>query len=272
MSAGRPSVLVFTDLDGSLLGEEDYEPAEAAAALAALRSAGAIIVFCSAKTEAEQVEIRHRMGVTGPYIVENGGALHLEGRTIAFGVPYARVCAALDDAAGAAGVVVHGYASMTAREVAALTGLDPDDAERAKDRRYSETFVIEEGPPSAATALGAELEARGLRLERGSRFWTAQGDHDKGVAVRALLDLYEGRERPRAYGIGDGPNDAAMLAAVDVAMLVQRPDATWTDIAVPGVTKIEGVGPSGWAAAAASIGAEGAAPARGEAGTTTVGA
>ncbi len=252
MSSGRP-VLLFTDLDGSLLGEHDYQPAEAASAVAALRSSGVGVVFCSAKTETEQLAIRHRLGVTGPYIVENGGALHVDGNTTRFGVSYARVCAGLEDAARAAGVVVRGYASMTADEVSAVTGLDPDAAGRAKDRRYSETFVIEEGSSFSPAALAAELQARGLRLVRGSRFWTAQGDHDKGTAVRALLDLSRGQDAPRTYAIGDGPNDAAMLAAVDVPMLVKRRDGTWTDVDVPGVVKIDGVGPAGWAKGAATI-------------------
>ena len=47
-----------------------------------------------------------------------------------------------------------------------------------------------------------------------------------------------------------------MLAAVDVPMLVQRPDETWADLDLGGLVRIEGVGPRGWCSAADRVLAE----------------
>ena len=58
---------------------------------------------------------------------------------------------------------------------------------------------------------------------------------------------------PYLYAVGDTHNDAAMLAAADVALLVQRPDGTWDDLGVDDVTRVDGIGPDGWARAADSI-------------------
>ena len=85
-----------------------------------------------------------------------------------------------------------------------------------------------------------------LGVQHGARFWTASGRHDKGDAVTVLRDLCaRGRGgRPLIYALGDTHNDAAMLAAADVAMLVQRPDGTWDDLDVDGLVRVDGLGPA----------------------------
>jgi predicted mannosyl-3-phosphoglycerate phosphatase (HAD superfamily) len=82
------------------------------------------------------------------------------------------------------------------------------------------------------------------------------GDHDKGRAVRILLQRYA-RERgphgPRrgdpvcSAGIGDGLNDLPMLRSVDRPFLVRRPGGRFDDDAdFPGLARTRGEGPAGW--------------------------
>lgn len=47
-----------------------------------------------------------------------------------------------------------------------------------------------------------------------------------------------------------------MLASVDRAYLVERRGGGWTDMSVPGLVRVEGVGPIGWACAVERILAE----------------
>ena len=119
--------------------------------------------------------------------------------------------------------------------------LDAERAGYAREREYTESFIIESGD---SFDLAQAMADRGLRLQRGSRFWTAQGFHDKGRAVRhviaALGDAVE------SYGLGDFDNDLEMLTAVDVPMLVQQHDGTWRDLPVEDMTRIDGIGPAGW--------------------------
>ncbi|MBE0618185.1 MAG: HAD-IIB family hydrolase, partial [Proteobacteria bacterium] len=74
-----PPGIVFSDLDGTLLDHESYGWEPARPALRALRQAGVPLVLCSSKTRAEMLEVQHRLGVTGPFIPENGGAVLLTG-------------------------------------------------------------------------------------------------------------------------------------------------------------------------------------------------
>lgn len=57
----RPCLVVFTDLDATLLDEETYGYEAAAPALQELRRLGAPLVLCTGRTRAE-VEPLHREG------------------------------------------------------------------------------------------------------------------------------------------------------------------------------------------------------------------
>lgn len=244
--------VVVTDLDGTLLDHDTYRPGPALDRARALLGAGIPVIACSAKTRAEQRVLVAELGLTPAYVVENGGALVVwDGfpaeppgteRVIRLGLDYAEVRRALHEAAAETGVTVIGYGDVEAAEVAERTGLGLEAAGRAQAREHGETFWIESGDPQR---LRAALGTRGARMVKGSRFWTAQGPHDKGMAVRRLLGMFP--EAPVSYGLGDAPNDLEMLAAVDHPMVVEGPEGGWADLDVPGLIRLVGRGPEGWA-------------------------
>lgn len=266
----KPSQLViFTDLDGTLLEQRTYDHREALPALNRLRAQNIPIVFCSSKTRSEQEELRARLEIEDPFIVEDGGAVYIErgyfkfriadGRSrgpylvIEFGMPYTEVRRIISVVADETGLSLQGYGDMDAGSVAALTGLDVDSARRAMEREYEETLAIE--PDSEdLTRLEEAFASRGLAMTRGSRFLSVKRMHDKGTAVRRLIELYR-----RQYidvvsvGIGDGRNDEPLLAAVDLPYLVQKEEGGWEDISVPHLRRIAGAGPVGWRAAVGEL-------------------
>ena len=68
-------LLVVTDLDGTLLDHETYSYAEAAPALAELRRRGIPLVLASSKTRAEMELLHAELGLSDPFICENGAAI-----------------------------------------------------------------------------------------------------------------------------------------------------------------------------------------------------
>ncbi len=76
MSPSR-RVVVFSDLDGTLLEIGDYPLREAEPALQRLRSEGIPLVLCTSKTFAEVEWYRDRLRNTHPFIVESGGAIYI---------------------------------------------------------------------------------------------------------------------------------------------------------------------------------------------------
>ncbi|MDJ0925353.1 MAG: HAD-IIB family hydrolase [Acidimicrobiia bacterium] len=234
--------VVFTDLDGTLLDHETYQPGPALPALRELLAEGVAVYFCSAKTWTEQTVIAAELDVAVGFIVENGAAVYEpDGSATVFGTPYRLVRRKLAEAAATVGARVRGYGDMPVSEVMRHTGLDADRAEYARKREYTESFIIESGD---SYELGQAMAIRGLRLQRGSRFWTAQGEHDKGQAVGHVIARFG--DSVESYGLGDYDNDIGMLNAVDTPMLVQLPDGSWRDLPVEDMIRLDGVGPAGW--------------------------
>jgi len=265
-----PRLLIFTDLDGTLLDHATYAWAAAQPALDRLRSNQVPLIFCSSKTRAEIEPLREALENRHPFIVENGGAILIPAgyftvplpphRTIGghlaieSGAPYPVLRRTLGEIAAAADVTVRGYGDLTVKDVAALTGLSIEDAARAKARDYDEPFTIEGTPADRARVLDL-IEARGLRWTRGGRFHHLTGPHDKGGAVRQLSELYRQQYgRMLTAGIGDSLNDLPMLGAVDRPILVRRPDGGYDpDVALPGLEFANGIGPAGWNAAITAL-------------------
>ena len=69
-------VLVFTDLDGTLLDHDDYSFSAAVPALALLRELHILVIANTSKTLAELEGLKKAMGNLHPCIVENGSALY----------------------------------------------------------------------------------------------------------------------------------------------------------------------------------------------------
>lgn len=257
-----PRLIIFTDLDGTLLDLESYSFQPALEALARVKETATPLLFCSSKTRVEQLYYQKEMSIRAPFIGENGSAIFIpEGyfsfnyaferavpgyRVLEMGISSIVIQRELSNAREKAGLQFRGYAQLSPEELCHLTGLDPEAATRAQQREYSETLVglsrLE------AETLDKVLSPAGLSCTWGSRFCTvAASQTDKGKAVTRLVRLFQKQyEAVRAAGIGDSANDASMLAAVDEAFLVQKPDQRWEHISVPGLKLIEGKGPTGW--------------------------
>ncbi|MDR4497688.1 MAG: HAD-IIB family hydrolase [Candidatus Scalindua sp.] len=73
----KDKILLFTDLDGTLLDHYTYSYHHADEALALVRKLEVSLVLCSSKTK-EEIEIyRKRLSNNEPFISENGGAIYV---------------------------------------------------------------------------------------------------------------------------------------------------------------------------------------------------
>ncbi|GKS59878.1 hypothetical protein YTPLAS18_34050 [Nitrospira sp.] len=180
--ASPEQLLVFTDLDGSLLDPVTYSWDNAREALEQLSSREIPLILVSSKTRAEIEPLRLELQHRHPFITENGGAIFIpqgyfmsvsqearirEGfEVIELGAPYASLLRALRDIEHAAGIQLRGFHDMTVDEVATRTGLTLDEAELAMRREYDEPFIIE-GPPSLLPVIQREAAERQLSVTTG---------------------------------------------------------------------------------------------------------
>lgn len=251
-------LVVFTDLDGTLLDHDTYSFEAAKPSLACLRRLQAHVVLLSSKTLQEVLFWRTRIGNSDPFAVENGGAVFasegnpaLKGKVIhsppgyemvEFGVPYGDLIRALKDAARESRCFIRGFGDMTIKEIAQCCEIDVEQARMAKDRSYDEPFQLVEG---SLRALRAAIERRGLKLKRGGRFFHITGQHDKANAVRVLIEAYASLDRVQTIGIGDGLNDVGFLNLVDRPVILDSPFSAEVLKRVP-QGRIFSAGPAGW--------------------------
>ncbi len=263
------AMVIFTDLDGTLLDHETYSFAAAREALETLVREHVPLILCSSKTRAEVELLQQELRLSHPFISENGGALYVPkgyfpfsmkgARAIAgydvveFGVPYFRLVEKLHHVAGDLGVPVMGFSDLTVEEVARECGLSVLEARLAKLREYDEPFRILDSSPATQSRLLDRLHRAGFRVTHGGRFHHVTGVADKGHAVRTLRSCYaHAWGKVLAVGLGDSLNDLPMLQAVDVPVVVQNP-ATEASARllrkVPRARLTTQPGPQGWSLA-----------------------
>lgn len=254
------SLVVFSDLDGTLLDHDTYSWQEAVPALEALKSRRIPLILCSSKTRAEMLPLQEELGIREPLISENGGAVFApQGHPLAgddwqdtgdgwrmkpLGRPVAELRRVLEDFKRRFGA--RGFGDMSDREVAWLTGLSLDKAALARRREFNEPVWLPEPEVQGAEFMAA-ARAAGLEVTRGGRFFHLLGGGDKGKAVRLVLEIMR-RQDPAlvSLALGDAENDLPMLKAVDLPVLVARPDGGHAELELPGLVKTELPGPAGW--------------------------
>jgi mannosyl-3-phosphoglycerate phosphatase len=257
----RAALVVFSDLDGTLLDGKDYSYDRARPGLRLLAERRIPLVLCSSKTRPEIEFYRERFGNRDPFVVENGGAVYVPKDYFGFafdhdratgdysvlelGAPYRTLVRALGELKRKTGIPLRGFSDMTVEEVAALCGLSLPQAVRAKQREYDEPFVVPETAAAAVVVAAADMP-----LTQGDRFHHLSTSN-KGRAVSMLMDLFK-RSSPSvvSVGIGNALNDRPLLEAVDIPILVQACDGGYDRrMTLPRLRYARGEGPAGWNAA-----------------------
>lgn len=240
-------LLVFSDLDGTLLNHHDYSWDAAKPALKHLRDLGAGLVLASSKTAAEIVGFRQAIGFSNmPSIVENGAGI-LQPNHPETGGPseYLNILNILHHLPPG----FRGFADMNVQEVCDRTGLDPVGATKAMDRRFSEPGVWDGAPEDLDTFL-SEARQHGLKARQGGRFLTLSFGKTK---ADAMSDVIRQLKPERTIALGDAPNDLEMILAADTGVVVANRHGASIPIQTPEAEqrmfRTTREGPEGWAEA-----------------------
>ena len=257
----KRKILIFTDLDGSLLDHESYSFEGARPALARIKEADIPLVLTTSKTRVEIEFLQAELGILEPFITENGAAvffplLYRNFRmdkavkmspylAVVLGRPYEEIRRFF--------VVlkrrfpVQGFGDLSTEDVARLADLPLQKALWAKERDFTEPFVLDD-----LSCLGEikELAAlEGLKVAEGGRFYhLVSMDQDKGLAVRFTTDIFSANctEGVVSVALGDSPNDLPMLASVDIPILIPQSGGHYLDIQIPRLRRAGSPGSRGW--------------------------
>ena len=221
-------LIIFTDLDGSLLDHHDYSWQPAKPWLDRLATAQIPLILTTSKTSAEVAALQSDLQLTHlPFIAENGAMIHLppdwRGQGPMMGARYADIRRTLEELRHRYDFEFRGFGDVTPKQVALWTGLSEADAALAMLREASEPLIWF-GNDLDFAHFKKCLTREGLALTRGGRFWHVMGvDAGKGPAVQWLSAEYQ-RQRGKpaiSIGLGDGPNDLSMLEVVDHAVVIK---------------------------------------------------
>lgn len=216
-------------------------------------------MFNSSKTREEILALQHAMHVEGPFVSENGSALYLppeagngapaDGlRRVLFGRARRDILTVLHTLRVRHGWKFEGFADWSVAQIMTHTGLDREAAGRASRREYSEPLQWKDSD-SALQAFSSSLEQAGLALLKGGRFYSVQGQTDKGKALLWLREHYtmQNEAAPKLICLGDSDNDRQMLDVADYPVWVKSPVAPFPRL--PSGRKAmhtRAEGPAGW--------------------------
>lgn len=250
-------LIVFTDLDGSLLDHKTYAWSAAAESLNLLKQHQFPVILNSSKTSLEIKQFQQDMQINFPYISENGAVIHFNqyfpGSDTAdkavLGRPYAEIRDILVKVRSDGRYKLTGFGDMTIEQVAAKTGLKVDAATASHQREATEPFTWQDSA-SAFDKFTSEIKHHDLIVTRGGRFFHLMAPVTKGDAVLHVIEKFRQAEPETEWlsvGLGDSENDIPMLEQVDFPVLIHNPHAGTPDISkLDNIVVTEQAGPEGW--------------------------
>lgn len=268
----KTKIIIFTDLDGTLLDKSTYSYQKALLVLNLLRKRGIPIIFCTTKTKAENEYYQRKLKIKDPFIVENGGAIFIPKDyfsleilkkafpqlkiysnyfIIELGVAYPKLRRALKEIKAETKFKIIGFGDLTIKEVARDANLPFRLAKLAKMKKYNESFKFLE-PPEKEKILFRKAREKGFKILPGGRYYNIFGKNtDKGKAVKILTKLFKMKfKKIKTIGLGDSLTDLPLLKEVNLPILVQKPPGIWEPkLKLKGLIKVKGIGPQGWARA-----------------------
>ena len=255
------NTIIYTDMDGTLLDHKTYTYKPAIEMLDYIKEKKIPLILTSSKTRQEIILWQKKLNIHEPFISENGAAIFfpegykgfdlssypiMEGYRVALlGKDYSFITTYLETIRDK--YSIKGFAQMSTEEVVKETGLSNKNAEIAKNRDFTEPFLIEDS--SLVPLLEKEAKIYGLKITQGGRFFHCIGAYqDKGKALEIAQAIYRrnGYEA-KSIALGDGKNDESMLLSSDIAIQIPNHENEFVKMDVPNVIKAKYSGPKGWA-------------------------
>jgi len=253
--------LIFTDMDGTLLDYHTYDFAPALPIINELKALNIPIILTTSKTKSEILWWQEKLKIHCPFIPENGSAIYIPKdydnltlpaypphngwHCISLGKSYDFITTYLATIKDKYSITC--FSGMDIETIIKHTGLDSTQAQLAREREFSEPFIIEN--PELVEILRAEAALYGLAITEGGRFFHCLGrGADKGAAMRILSTIYRRHEYDiTTIALGDSPNDLPILNAANFAIIIPNPSKKI--LTCKDATIAPSPGPRGWAQA-----------------------
>ena len=248
-------ILIFTDLDGSLLHRDTFKFDEIKDYLKQLISKGIFIIPNTSKTEKEILEFNNELGSSLPYISENGSAINgLD--LLNSNLPKELILSREKDSLikiFKESVTVNlqnkckWLSEMDKKKQSLIFGLEDDKLKMALDRKYTIPFLFE-GNKSERNELSKIVKNKGLALQEGGRVINLTDKVNKAKALQVFVRFFKkNNKNVKTIAVGDNYNDLDMLKTSEFPCLVFNDKFTLDEIPIKNLITTNKPSPEGWA-------------------------
>lgn len=244
-------MIIFTDLDGTLLDHQTYRFEPALPALEAVKARNIPLILASSKTAAEIMPLQAEIGIEFPAIVENGAGIYWPHKKSPPVSDYKTIRETLEKLPSTLRKHFQGFGDMGIDGIITATSLAPEAAQNAANRLYSEPGLFSGNDREKQAFLNA-LAHHDIKATQGGRFLTLSFGATKADQMAEVIRYMVSQKRNAqpSLALGDAPNDIAMLEAADFGVII-RNKAHQTLPLIAGeaegkVTRATQEGPKGW--------------------------
>ncbi len=252
----KKQIIIFTDLDGSLLNKDTFRFDEIEDYFRELVSKGIKIIPNSSKTEAELLDFNEQYNLNLSFIAENGSSIHRLNlihehlpNFISMGRTLDKIYEIYNEniPSGLKQKIIL-ISKLNYKEQEKIFGLPLNKIKLAMKRNHSIPIKF----------IGSEFEKKklikilndvGLTVQTGGRIMNICDNVNKSKAIVKTLQLIntEIKNEIITIGVGDNQNDIDMLKETDYSCLVKNDNFDSSLINIDNLIKSSQLSPLGWA-------------------------
>ena len=248
-------VLIFTDLDGSLLDRDTFKFDKISKYIKDLISKGIFIIPNSSKTKNEIDSFNKELDEDLPFIVENGAAiynLNLINASFPEKISLSREISEILDIFN--NKISKKYKSkckfiknLTSDKQIQILGLPKEKIKLAINREYTIPLLFD-GSKAEKVDLIKSVNNAGLSLQEGGRVINLCDKISKSQAMKNVVKIFKkiSTEELITVGVGDNFNDLDMLKNSDIPCLVFNDKFTMEKINIDNCIVSKKPAPEGW--------------------------
>ena len=252
----KKQIIIFTDIDGSLLNRDTFRFDEIEDYFRKLVSKGIKIIPNSSKTEAELLDFNKEYNLNLSFIAENGSSIHRLnlihknlpekvslGRSTdqIYGIYNENIPYHLKDK-------ITFISRLNSKEQQEIFGLPSYKIKIALERNHSLPIQFN-GTESEKNEFINIMTDSGLTIQTGGRIMNICDKTNKSKAMLKTIELIKGEMNDEiiTIGVGDNHNDIEMLKNSDYACLVKNDNFDSSLVNIENLIKSSEPSPLGWA-------------------------
>ena len=252
----KKQIVIFTDLDGTLLDKNTFKFDKIEKYFRELLSKDIIIIPNSSKTEAELSDFNKQYNLNLSFIAENGSSIHglnlihknlpekmLLSKTTdeIYKIYKQNITPYLKEK-------ITFILNLKSKEQEEIFSLPLDKMTLAIKRNHSIPIIFN-GTESEKNELIKIMNDSGLTIQTGGRIINICGNVNKSKAISRTVELINTKINDEiiTIGVGDNQNDIEMLRHTDYACLVKNDNFDSSLINIDNLIKSSEPSPEGWA-------------------------